>query len=184
MSAGINRRWQRHAYATMGLHGRIPAGRAVTGLPRAAELRDQWSARMGAPAFAAGGSARFSRGSSSTASHNALLTRLPLGSLHFKFTNALAARWDVEDEGPVSNLLSVEICLHDKHATRVSKASYIARMLDTFMPEGVPSAFQRLHAPASDDLPNLVNSAIAAKPDAPRTPGILKAYQPLVGQLL
>eukprot|EP00965_Chrysotila_dentata_P178508 5895345-Pleurochrysis_carterae.AAC.1 len=37
------------------------------------------------------------------------------GSLYAAFTDALATRWNVEDEGPVSDLLNVEIRRHDRH---------------------------------------------------------------------
>eukprot|EP00965_Chrysotila_dentata_P071961 2377517-Pleurochrysis_carterae.AAC.1 len=36
-------------------------------------------------------------------------------SLYAKFTEALASRWNVEDEGPASDLLNVDIARHDQH---------------------------------------------------------------------
>eukprot|EP00965_Chrysotila_dentata_P038702 1285272-Pleurochrysis_carterae.AAC.1 len=36
------------------------------------------------------------------------------GLLYANFTDALAARWNVEDEGPVSDLLNVEIQRRDR----------------------------------------------------------------------
>eukprot|EP00965_Chrysotila_dentata_P137523 4549219-Pleurochrysis_carterae.AAC.1 len=55
-------------------------------------------------------------------------------------------------------------------------------MVETFLPDGVPTSVQRNHAPASDDLPKLVDAAIAAK--NPPEPDLLRTYQSLVGALL
>eukprot|EP00965_Chrysotila_dentata_P037098 1234301-Pleurochrysis_carterae.AAC.4 len=61
------------------------------------------------------------------------------GSLYAAFTDALASRWNVEDEGPVSDLLNVEIHRAPDHLT-LSQASYIRHMVDTFLlPDGAPS---------------------------------------------
>eukprot|EP00965_Chrysotila_dentata_P143023 4726301-Pleurochrysis_carterae.AAC.1 len=74
------------------------------------------------------------------------------GSLYAKFTDALSARWNVEDEGPVSDFLNVEIHRAAHHVT-LSQASYIQYTVDTFLPGGVPASVQPSHAPASSDLP-------------------------------
>eukprot|EP00965_Chrysotila_dentata_P018247 607083-Pleurochrysis_carterae.AAC.1 len=52
------------------------------------------------------------------------------------------------------------------------------------MPDAVPARFQRTHASAPDDLPNVVEAAIAAKTDEPASASLQKAYQSLVGALL
>eukprot|EP00965_Chrysotila_dentata_P071297 2356088-Pleurochrysis_carterae.AAC.1 len=57
-------------------------------------------------------------------------------------------------------------------------------MVDTFLPDGVPASVHRTHAPASDELPKLVDTATAAKADNPPTRELLKQYQSLVGALL
>eukprot|EP00965_Chrysotila_dentata_P073677 2434000-Pleurochrysis_carterae.AAC.1 len=57
------------------------------------------------------------------------------GSLYASFTDALSTRWNVEDEGPVSDLLNVEIHRAAHHVT-FSQASYIQHMVETFLPGG------------------------------------------------
>eukprot|EP00965_Chrysotila_dentata_P037424 1244907-Pleurochrysis_carterae.AAC.1 len=57
-------------------------------------------------------------------------------------------------------------------------------MVETFMNDGVPSSIRPSHAPASDELPQLVESAVAAKADSPPPPDLLKTFQSLVGALL
>eukprot|EP00965_Chrysotila_dentata_P142141 4699215-Pleurochrysis_carterae.AAC.1 len=52
------------------------------------------------------------------------------------------------------------------------------------MPDGVPARFQRTHAPAANDLPKLVDAALAAKSDEPALTPLLRSYQSLVGALL
>eukprot|EP00965_Chrysotila_dentata_P042192 1399838-Pleurochrysis_carterae.AAC.1 len=52
------------------------------------------------------------------------------------------------------------------------------------MPDGVPNATRRAHAPAADDLPKLVDAALAAKAVEPPQPELLRSYQSLVGALL
>eukprot|EP00965_Chrysotila_dentata_P083001 2738318-Pleurochrysis_carterae.AAC.1 len=52
------------------------------------------------------------------------------------------------------------------------------------MPDGVPARFQRSHAPASDDLPKLVESALSSKADSPAPISLQKEYQSLVGAIL
>eukprot|EP00965_Chrysotila_dentata_P036721 1222415-Pleurochrysis_carterae.AAC.1 len=56
-------------------------------------------------------------------------------------------------------------------------------MVDTFMPDGVPSSVRPSHAPATNELPRLVDAAVAAKADSP-PPDLLKQCQSLVGALL
>eukprot|EP00966_Prymnesium_polylepis_P054459 1258828-Prymnesium_polylepis.1 len=58
-------------------------------------------------------------------------------SLYALFTRDLAARWDVEDEGEVADLLSVEISQEDEHVV-LRQVNYIKKMMRTYAPEGVP----------------------------------------------
>eukprot|EP00965_Chrysotila_dentata_P074037 2445607-Pleurochrysis_carterae.AAC.1 len=105
-------------------------------------------------------------------------------SLYSSFTTALASRWNVEDEGPVSDLLNVDITT-DADCVLLKQEKYIAQLVDTYLPEGVPTAFQRHHAPAGADLPLVIAHALDAKargiaPDA----ALRTTYQSLVGALL
>eukprot|EP00965_Chrysotila_dentata_P012420 408618-Pleurochrysis_carterae.AAC.1 len=107
-----------------------------------------------------------------------------LDSLYTWFTTALSSHWNVEDEGPVSDLLNVDIAT-DADCILLKQEKYIARLVDTYLPEGIPSSFHKNHAPAADDLPLRVEEAIRAKetgvaPD----PAIRATYQSLVGALL
>ena len=113
-------------------------------------------------------------------------------SLYHQFTTDLAARWDVEDEGDVQDLLSVEIEHKDDHI-HLRQAKYIAKLMDTYAPNGTPasalgaeyplSAHPASRTPADDALPQLVLTAVEQAADT-IDPSLLRAYQSLVGALL
>ena len=48
-------------------------------------------------------------------------------------------RWDVEDEGEVSDLLSVEITKSDGHIS-LTQGSCIDKLMNNYAPDGVPIA--------------------------------------------
>eukprot|EP00965_Chrysotila_dentata_P232971 6199295-Pleurochrysis_carterae.AAC.3 len=148
---------------------------------------------------AAAGSVRSFRGCCNTASLNSPRTHASLrcyvddlfilysdpgpDSLCARFTEALTTRWNVEDEGPVSDTLNVEITCDDTNVI-LSQGNYIPSLVDTYMPDGMPARFQRSDAPASEDLPKLVEAAIAAKMGEPAPAPLLRSYQSLVGAIL
>eukprot|EP00965_Chrysotila_dentata_P058955 1956772-Pleurochrysis_carterae.AAC.4 len=106
-------------------------------------------------------------------------------SLYSSFKTDLSSRRNVEDEGPVSDLLNVDVTT-DANCVLLEQERYIAQLVDTYLPEGVPTAFQRNHAPAGADLPLVIAAALDAKargltPD----PTLRTTYQSLeVGVLL
>eukprot|EP00965_Chrysotila_dentata_P101502 3350985-Pleurochrysis_carterae.AAC.1 len=57
-------------------------------------------------------------------------------------------------------------------------------MVDTFLPNGAPASVHASHAPAAEDLPRLVEAAVASKGSTIPPPELLKTYQSLVGALL
>eukprot|EP00965_Chrysotila_dentata_P176359 5823058-Pleurochrysis_carterae.AAC.2 len=83
-------------------------------------------------------------------------------SLYTAFTTDLSARWNVEDEGPVSDLLNVDIAT-DANCVLLKQEKYVAQLVDTYLPDGVPNSFHINHAPPSDDLPHYVDEALLAK---------------------
>jgi hypothetical protein len=113
-------------------------------------------------------------------------------SLYHQFTTDMSARWEVEDEGEVSDLLSVEISKEDDHVVLRQRA-YIAKLMDTYAPEGVSvsrhgteysfSKHPTNRTPADEELPKLVLSAVEQSVED-IDPSLLKDYQSLVGALL
>eukprot|EP00965_Chrysotila_dentata_P126412 4178685-Pleurochrysis_carterae.AAC.1 len=70
--------------------------------------------------------------------------------------------WNVEDEGPVSDLLNVDIVASDD-CVRLSQQNYIQYLVDTYLPDGIPPSFKASHAPATEDLPKHVDAALLTK---------------------
>jgi len=102
-------------------------------------------------------------------------------SLYHEFTTALQSSWDVEDEGPVSDLLNVEIERSD-NCVSLRQTSYIERMTEAHFPEGVPNTIQSNSTPCVPGIEGHVLEAMerAAEP----CPKLLKRYQSIVGGLL
>eukprot|EP00965_Chrysotila_dentata_P026727 886604-Pleurochrysis_carterae.AAC.3 len=86
------------------------------------------------------------------------------GSLYDDFINALTHRWNVEDEGPVSDLLNEDITT-DSSSVHLTQQNYIAHLVSTYLPEGVPLSFHKARAPASETLPMLIEQALLTKPE-------------------
>eukprot|EP00965_Chrysotila_dentata_P007616 248083-Pleurochrysis_carterae.AAC.1 len=104
-------------------------------------------------------------------------------SLYDDFVRALTHRWNVEDEGPVSDLLNVDISV-DESCIILRQEKYISHLVATYLPEGVPLSFQKTRTPASESLPKMVEDALASKPTRTIPPDLLSSYQSLVGALL
>eukprot|EP00965_Chrysotila_dentata_P230226 6197652-Pleurochrysis_carterae.AAC.1 len=105
-------------------------------------------------------------------------------SLYARFVDALLTqRWNLEDEGPVSDLLNVDITA-DESSVTLTQAKYIAHLVSTYLPDGVPLAFHKTRAPASETLPKLVEQALLTKPARSSDNALLSSYQSLVGALL
>ena len=102
-------------------------------------------------------------------------------SLYKQFTIDLSKRWDVDDEGEVSDLLNVEISRSDKGVT-LRQTAYIEKLASTWLPEGVPSTFQYNSAPHTEDIQAKVLDALSTTD--PPDPELLRKYQSLVGSLL
>ena len=113
-------------------------------------------------------------------------------SLYHQFTTDMSDRWEVEDEGEVSDLLSVEISKEDDHVV-LRQRTYIAKLMDTYAPDGASvsrhgaeyafSKHPTNRTPADEELPKLVLSAVEQSVED-IDPSLLKDYQSLVGALL
>ena len=102
-------------------------------------------------------------------------------SLYHHFTKSLTDRWEVEDEGEVSDLLNVEIERRG-NCVLMHQCSYIERLLTTHSPDGVPKEFQSTKTPAGPELAQLIADALVSEVAPPEA--LLREYQSLVGALL
>ena len=112
-----------------------------------------------------------------------LFSRSGPGSLYQQFINALEQRWDVEDEGEVSDLLNVEIARTEDGYVILRQRGYIDKLVTAHAPNGeVPNTHQRNRTPCAAELPQLVLDATSrnATPEAK----LRAKYMSLVGALL
>ena len=113
-------------------------------------------------------------------------------SIYSQFFGALSDEWDVEDEGEVSDLLSIEIHTEGK-CVILRQRAYIEKLLATFAPDGVPistfSGGRTLasqppgQVPADVSLNKLVDEAMLQDVNS-IDQKLLKDYQSLIGSLL
>ena len=101
--------------------------------------------------------------------------------MYHKFTTDLQSRWDVDDEGEVSDLLGVEIERSESHVT-LRQTRYIERLAEEHLPDGLPAHCQKNSPPCLPDLPEQVLQAVTSTSEV--DPVLVKQYQSLVGALL
>ena len=102
-------------------------------------------------------------------------------SLYRHFVTALESRWNVEDEGELTDLLGIEFS-RVPGAIELRQTSYIEKLASEFFPDGVPSTAQANKVPCDKDLPMLVHMALLD--DATPDPQLLRRYQSICGALL
>ena len=73
-------------------------------------------------------------------------------SLYRQFVTKLQDRWKVEDEGPVSDLLNVEISRDDDGSVYLRQTGYIDRMAKEFLDDDIPASASRNKTPADESL--------------------------------
>eukprot|EP00965_Chrysotila_dentata_P203276 6181614-Pleurochrysis_carterae.AAC.1 len=70
------------------------------------------------------------------------------GSLYESFTSDLAALWNVEDEGPVSDLLNVDIT-RDADCVFLQQRKYRGHLVETYLPAGARSRYKTVRRTTS-----------------------------------
>ena len=105
-------------------------------------------------------------------------------SLYAEFTRNLRDRWEVEDEGPISDLLAVQFA-YSRGKVKLHQQEYIEKLVATHLPDGVPSSGRTARTPCDDDLTRHSSDSLAARANGvPPEPETHKAYMSLVGALL
>ena len=100
----------------------------------------------------------------------------PKGSAYAKFMHDLAARWDVTDEGPMEDLLGIEIeydC-DGEGSIKLHQRKYIEKVVSRFLPDGPIGKAQRNSMPYSGDFLKHINDSLS-QPSC--------VYPELVGEL-
>ena len=102
-------------------------------------------------------------------------------SLYRAFITALETRWNVEDEGELTDLLGIEFT-REEGSIELRQTKYIEKLAAEFFPDGVPPTAQANKVPCDRELPALVHLALLD--DATPDPQELRRYQSICGALL
>ena len=102
-------------------------------------------------------------------------------SLYASFTHKLAQRWEVEDEGEVTDLLNIEISRQGASIT-LRQTAYIDKLTKVWFPHGRPAHVQLNSVPHPEDIRELVIHA-TGEGAAPADPTLINKYRKLVREL-
>ena len=107
-------------------------------------------------------------------------------SLYRRFIKDLDARWSVEDEGEVSDLLGVEIA-SEGNVVSLKQTAYIEKMAKNQFGDDIPPDCKAFNVPyvfegSTATLAQVIADALSD--DRVRSPEEIKAYQSIVGALL
>jgi ribosomal protein L18E len=87
--------------------------------------------------------------------------RGPDGCAYNAFMDKLASDWDVTDEGPMDDLLGIEIEYYDDGSIKLHQRKYVEKIVERFMPNGPLSKAQRNSLPYSDHFLANINDALS-----------------------
>ena len=110
-------------------------------------------------------------------------------SFYHKFIHRLRADWDIVDEGPMVDLLAIEVRANNDGSLTLHQSAYVKKLLARFLPNG-PSDhpdISRSTLPWSKDLRRVVEEAIADPnntPAHPAHPELVSEMQQRCGALL
>ena len=90
-------------------------------------------------------------------------------------------KWNVEDEGELTDLLGVEFS-RTENVIELKQTKYIEKLASEFFPDGVPPSSQANKVPCDRDLPCSINIALLS--DETPDPTLLRKYQSICGALL
>ena len=101
-------------------------------------------------------------------------------SLYASFTHKLAQRWEVEDEGEVTDLLNIEISRQGASVT-LRQTGYITKLAREWFPQGPPANVQLSSVPHPEDIRELVIHA-TSEGAPPPDQTLINNYRKLVGR--
>ena len=103
------------------------------------------------------------------------------GSLYAEFIEALTARFDVDDEGEISDLLAVEF-VFKKGTVKLHQQSYVRKLVSEFGSIAGEPSHQGYRTPCDNSIDKAVADSLADSSE--RDPADVKAFQKLVGSFL
>ena len=126
--------------------------------------------------------------------HSAKLTEdgapVDAGSIYAQFTAKLASDWDVEDEGPLKDMLGIEVLRNKDGSITLHQQGYVRKVLEKYLPslpEGKTGLDPRCVIPHSLDLVKKVESVTcdtSIDSKEAKFPDLVKPFQEKIGSLM
>jgi hypothetical protein len=108
------------------------------------------------------------------------------GSLYKGFITAITSRFELEDEGPISDLLAIEFDYSTEGSIKMHQCAYIEKMVAEFGSVGKCSSSMYRTPYATQDGLLVLERHVAESllDESPRSPEDVRAFQKIVGSLL
>ena len=121
-----------------------------------------------------------------TAELNADGEALDSESFYASFMEKLKRDWDIVDEGPLEDLLAIEMRRNNDESITLHQTKYVEKLISKFLPSGIPSNVQRNSLPYTSSVAVKVMMAVDVPNSAidPPFPELVKPYQQRVGALM
>ena len=104
------------------------------------------------------------------------------GTFYGKFMAQLRTDWDIVDEGPMTDLLGIQVKYNENQSITLHQQKYIEAMLKRFYPKGLPSTVARSTLPYTSEIRKHVIEALEL--DAGTYPDLVTPFQQRVGSLM
>ena len=117
--------------------------------------------------------------------HSAVLNaegRGPSGCAYNTFMDSLTRDWDITDEGPMEDLLGIEVDYLPDGAIKLHQTSYVKKLIERFLPHGPLEKVQRGSLPYSSDFLKHIADALALPPAS--YPELIRPLQERLGCLM
>ena len=106
-------------------------------------------------------------------------------SFYYRFHESLMRDWDVVDEGPMVDLLGIEVLYHGNGAITLHQQKYVEKLLARFLPSGAPKHIRRSTLPYSKQFEKRLETALhGSTPDRPSHPQLVRPFQERIGSLM
>ena len=108
--------------------------------------------------------------------------RGPKGCAYNSFVDALARDWEVLDEGPMEDLLGIEVKHNENGSITLHQTKYIQKVVARFLPSGASNRVQRNSLPYSSSFLKHLGEALAQT--EPEYPELVREFQTRMGCLM
>ena len=98
-----------------------------------------------------------------------------------KFLRKIRADWDIVDEGPMLDLLGIQVEYQGDGSIKLHQTDYIAKLVQRFLPGGVDPGFKETSLPYSSDFMTNVADALSQECQHPE---LVKEFQSIIGCLM